>query len=457
MADFNINPDFSGFGQNDTPHTPTEQPAASPSPARGLDPERYRTAAPEELRVQYKPQGAYSHIPIRRPVWKDEVGEGETLLIKEHTIRELLKATWGAGSHENQLDVTELVRSKVVKGGLKVEATNEVLCEPEYDPAPGQVKRLELQYEEQHMRDRDRQLEGVDVSTVEGRLKEAKLHNERLTHENVRLQEQLRKHERRENHYRDVEDRLKEELFKRKQLQQAILDSEGANVATRLKELERDIVRLRVQLKNEQTAVITEQKQRERVEADYNRLKAATQSGSGKLAKEQVQTLRQENQRLQQQLQDINRLNLNLQLTLKDQTEYDTLRASIFAMDNVDPSTGCVPMSSSHVRVRKSVLCSKCKTSVELWERQAISRGTAVTMDALRDLQVSGSTATRPLVGGSPFTHTRGGVSGATASPQPPTPLGAYTPYGAQQAPTRSGGGPGGPRIGYGGDGVVNL
>eukprot|EP01059_Diplonema_ambulator_P026746 TRINITY_DN44181_c0_g1_i1.p1 TRINITY_DN44181_c0_g1~~TRINITY_DN44181_c0_g1_i1.p1 ORF type:complete len:387 (+),score=67.83 TRINITY_DN44181_c0_g1_i1:57-1217(+) len=329
------------------------------------------------MAVSYVPEGVYSHVPIRQEYGDDlydEVEEGQTMRIPANTIYDVVQATWGAG--ESHVDVTSIIRSQLKDGGLQVVATNDGL--QVMDPAPGQQKRLVVRFTETYYVEADKRLEGVDLNTTEGKLQEAEVMIDRLTHENRRMKETLIKNDRRENHYREIESKLRDEVLLRRKLEQSVYDNEGALVATRLAELERDVTRLRLSLKHEQQAVINEQQQRKLLQDELALLKD-TKGGTNEVIQQQITDLRVENDRLMTQLQDVNRLNVQLQLSMKDQAEFDNLRAAMFAKDNVDPVTGALPLSTTHVRVRKSVLCAKCKASVESWERQAISRNVART------------------------------------------------------------------------------
>eukprot|EP01064_Diplonema_japonicum_P009755 TRINITY_DN17202_c0_g2_i1.p1 TRINITY_DN17202_c0_g2~~TRINITY_DN17202_c0_g2_i1.p1 ORF type:complete len:393 (+),score=124.18 TRINITY_DN17202_c0_g2_i1:640-1818(+) len=327
------------------------------------------------MAVPYNTEGVYSHVPVKQEFGSDffdEAEEGQTLRIPAGTIYDVIQATWGAG-HSN-VDITSHIRSQLRDGGLQVLATSENL--QVLDPAQGQKKRLVVRYTETFYVEQDKRLEGVDLNTTEGKLQEAEVTIDRLVHENKRMKETLIKNERRDNHYREIEGKLREEILLRRKLEQSVYDNEGALVATRISELERDVNRLRLMLRNEQQAVINEQQQRKVLQDELNLLKD-TKGGTNGVIQQQIADLRVENDRLMTQMQDVNRLNVQLQLSMKDQAEFDNLRADMFAKDNIDPVTGALPLSTSHVRVRKSVLCGKCKASVESWERQAISRNTA--------------------------------------------------------------------------------
>ena len=316
------------------------------------------------------PQGVHAHVPTTTWLPRDfehEAEENSKLVIPAGSIQDILRATWGAGRSE--VDVTAQVSSRLKEGGVDILATTESLgCE---DPAPGQKKKLIVRYAEMFYVNPEKRLDGIDLTTPEGKLLQAEVHNDRMTHEIQMLQESLARAERRENHYREVESRLKREIQEKAKLEQAVYDNEGALVATRLRELERDAARLRRLLKNEQDSVLTEQKLRQQSEDQLQTIKQV-KGGTGATLQGQITDLREENDRLVRQVTDINRLNLQLQLSVKDQAANEQMKADLFAHDNTD-HTGAMTVTS-HVRVRKSTLCPQCKSNVEMWERQAISR-----------------------------------------------------------------------------------
>ena len=325
--------------------------------------------------------GAHDYVPMT--TWDEtaaeqDAREGEVLQVAPKSIESVQKATWGSGG--SNIDVTKAVIGAVRDGGLKMQATNEALgLTAGEDPCPGVKKRLLVRYIEPYYVSPEERIahENIDTSTVEGKLEEALIMNDRLVQENKRLNEKLVRHHKWDNHYREVEDKLRDEIQKRRQLEQTLYDREGSHVATRLRELEREVTRLRNQVRKEQQAVLDEQQNQQQLQTQVEQLKEA-KGGASSSIQQQISALRDENVKLTDQLQDVNRLNVQLQLAVKEEADYDTLRASVFARDNVDPVTGSMPLSTSHVKVRKSVLCSQCKAQVEMWERQALSRGAAI-------------------------------------------------------------------------------
>ncbi|KAJ9463671.1 hypothetical protein DIPPA_27706 [Diplonema papillatum] len=366
--------------------------------------------APVYPHAATEPDGIYARLPVRTMrgrLFEIEASEADTIAVEAGKIGDIVKAVWGAGT--SNVDVTERVMQLLrPNGALHVLATNESLSVLD-DPAPTQRKRLVVRYTEQYYAE-ENQLQGVDLDTPEGRVYELQLKNDRLVTENRTLQEALVRAERRENHFREVENRLRDEVKERMKLEQAVFENEGALVATRLAELEKDVTRLQRLLKNEQDAVLNEQQKRKRLQEQLTVVKEV-KGGTTDTIQEQIAALREENARLMHQLSDINRLNVQLQLSMRDQAEHDELRANEYAAINADPVSGMLPHSMTHVRVRKSALCPKCRSAADSWEKQALSRNLAQSITRSDALPYRASS---PGFGShGPLTHT------TTSLPQP--------------------------------------